>query len=340
MLFRVPRATLGRLGAALVLGILLPALPAWAGEIASAKQMVDQGRYSDAIGGLEQFTSEFPDDPEGWSLLAKCYENVFRVDAENRALERADEATTDRAAMLQTLQHIGDSAMYAKLVADDPSNFENNLLLALAYLVNDKAPAKAKPVLDHMAALGVPDRLAPSYRDAMGLYLMDTQHWDQARQELNSAVHGNISDISLALLHQVDVLEQQAQGAEAAKENSPDARFAQLMAGAQGFIKQNNNVAAVDLIEDALSIKPADASAQSLLTQAKTQGAVELYDQGKQMVDQKDYADAYDKFDKALKFDPTNASASLGLDFARKMLDKQNQPKVIMKRIEVPGSKP
>ncbi len=322
---------------AAALAQLVVAAPALAGELARAKQMIGQQRYSDAIRPLEKFTRQFPDDPEGWKLLASCYENVFppRVEDDNHALTMANQAYNLRTGMLTTFRHVGPSSEYEKLVADDPQDPESNLLLALAYMVNDRAFAKAKPVLDHLAELGVPANLADPYHDALGLYDLSAHQWDLARKEFNSALQGDNSELSLAFLQQVDKDEQSVQAADQAEANSPAVRFKQLVAGAQGFVQQNNPVAAVDLLRDALNIEPNDTGAQNLLAQAKQQGALQLYDEGRQLVTQKDYADAYDKFSKAIEFDPTNASASIALDFARKML---NQPKVIMKRVPVSSS--
>ncbi|MBU6427537.1 MAG: tetratricopeptide repeat protein, partial [Cyanobacteria bacterium REEB65] len=307
------------------------------GELAHAQELIGQGRWDDAAHLLEDYTKKFPDAPDGWKLLAKCYENVFppRVEDENRALDAEDQAQTQRSAMATTFQNVGSSARYQQLVQDDPLNAENTFFLALSYLVNDKNYTAAKSALDQVASLGIPADLDDQFHDAMGLYWMGVKDWDKARKELQIAENGSDNELALSLMQDLDKLQANSTTQSEQAENDPTTRFNELVTGARQFMDQNDDVAAVDLLQDALKLKPDDAGAQAMLAGAKRQGAIELYLQGKQLVDTHQYAEAYGKFDKAVTFDSTNASASLALEYVQKKLAQQDRPKVIRKRVEI-----
>ena len=102
--------------------------------------------------------------------------------------------------------------------------------------------------------------------------------------------------------------------------------------------REGRSEAAVDLLEEALRLKATDPEATTMVSEARVSASIDLYWEGKKLVDGASHAEAYDKFEKSLQYDPTNASASLGLEHVKKKLSDMDQPRVI--RRFIPASSP
>jgi tetratricopeptide (TPR) repeat protein len=331
------------LALALSAGLLLPSA-AWAGELARARGLMESGQYQDAIPILEKFTKTFPNEPRGWALLADCYQNVFppMVNEAGTALARKDNAQNKRQAALSTFSSLEGTGVYQRLVADEPQDLQNNLLLGIALITNDHDPDAAKKQLDRTTKLGVTSDLRDAFYNAWGLYYIEVKEWENARKMFTVAKR--TSTFALGKLQEVEKLESAQRKEQEAAENDPariaERRFNQLMTEARTMVREGRHEAAVDLIEDALRLKDGDSEAQTMLAESKLAASSDLYWQGKKLVDASQHAEAYSKFDRALQLDPTNASASLGLEHVKKKLDDDNKPQVIRRFIPATGSAP
>ncbi len=324
---------------ALAMTLILPPA-AFAGELAKARGYMESGQYQDAIPILEKFTKTFPNEPRGWSLLADCYQNIMPplVNEAGMALSRKDNAQNRRAAIFANFSGIEGTSVYQRLVADEPQDVQNNLLLAVALIRNDVDLDAAKKQLDRTGKLGVGADLRDALYNAWGLYFIERKDWENARKMFTVAKRN--STFALGKLQEVERLES-AQTREREKaENDPayiaEKRFGELMTESRTMVREGRNEAAVDLLEEAVRLKPGDLESQTMLGEAKMAASADLYWDGKKLVDGKRYAEAYDKFDRSLQLDPTNASASVAFQFVKKELDDQDKPQVI--RRFIPGA--
>lgn len=327
------------LAAALFAGLLFPT-DVLAGELARARGLMEAGQYRDAIPVLEKFTRTFPNEPRGWALLADCYQNVFPplVDEAGKALASRDRAQNVRIANLTSFQGLESTEIYQRLVADEPQDVQNNLLLGVALLQKEKDLDGARKQLERVNRLGVPADLREAYYNAWGLLYIERKDWENARKAFSVAKR--TSTFALAKLQEVDRLEAAERKAIEAAENDPERiaekRFGELMTEARTMVREGRHEAAVDLLEEALRLRPQDAEATTMLGEARLAASIDLYWEGKKLVDATSHAEAYDKFEKALRYDPTNASASLGLEHVKKKLQEMDRPQVI--RRWVPAS--
>lgn len=327
------RRTLGlAMALALTAGLLFPA-GVFAGELAKARGLMESGQYQDAIPVLEKFTKTFPNEPRGWALLADCYQNVFPplVDDAGKALARRDRAQNVRTANLTTFQGIEPTGVYQRLVADEPQDVQNNLLLGVALMQKEKDPDGARKQLEKVSRLGVTPDLREPYYNAWGLLYIELKEWENARKAFTVAKRS--STFALAKLQEVDKLESAERREREAAENDPaliaQKRFNELMTEARTMVREGHNEAAVDLLEEALRLKAGDQEALTMVAEARMAASVDLYWEGKKLVDAISHAEAYDKFEKSLRYDPSNASSSLGLDHVKKKLQDMDKPQVI-----------
>jgi tetratricopeptide (TPR) repeat protein len=324
---------------ALAMALTVPTA-AYAGELAKARGHMESGQYQDAIPVLEKFTKSFPNEPRGWSLLAECYQNVTPplVNETHVALGRKDSAQNRRTAIFSGFTGVEGTSVYQRLVQDEPQDVQNNMLLAISLILNDHDLDAAKKQLDKLGKLGVGSDLKDAHYNVWGLYFLEQKNWEQARKMFNVAKRS--STFALGKLQEVDKAEAEQNREREAAENDPariaEKRFNELMAESRTMVRESRNEAAVDLLEEAVRLKPGDVESQTMLNEAKVGASADLYWDGKKLVDSKRYAEAYDKFDRSLQLDPTNASASIAFQFVKKELDELDKPQVI--RRYIPGA--
>jgi tetratricopeptide (TPR) repeat protein len=276
--------------------------------------------------------------------LARAYENVVppRVDDAGRAHERQQLAENRRNLILQTFTKVEPSSLYEKQMLDDPQDAMNNLLLAIAYLVNDQNSDGAKKMLEKVQDIGVTEEIEEPYHEAWGTYFELTKEWDKARKEFQTAKRKATTTFAMNKLREVDKLEREDLQKQEAAANDPekviDKRFTELVSGAKAMISDSQAENAVDLLEEAVRIRPNNTEAVVMLAETKRQASLDLYMAGKLLVDQLNHAEAYDKFEKAVRFDPSNASASMGLEHVKKRLAELDKPKTIRRFVQASGS--
>lgn len=313
-----------------------------AGEMAKARGLMESGQYQDAIPVLEKFTKTYPNEPRGWSLLADCYQNVFPplVEEAGKALARRDRAQNVRTTILTTFQGVESTGVYQRLVADEPQDVQNNLLLGVAQIVVDKDAESGKKQLERVGRLGVTGDLREAYYNAWGLLYIELKDWENARKAFTVAKRS--STYALAKLQEVDKLESVERKEREAFENDPakiaEKRFNELMTESRTMVREGHHEAAVDLLEEALRLKATDNEATTMFAEAKISASIDLYWDGKKLVDGAQHAEAYDKFEKSLRYDPTNASASLGLEHVKKKLSDMDKPTIIRRFIPAASS--
>jgi tetratricopeptide (TPR) repeat protein len=171
---------------------------------------------------------------------------------------------------------------------------------------------------------------------------MGVKDYAKAQEAFRRAKRFSTNPFPLKKLQEIEgVLSAQNQRVESAQ-NDPssmvDTRFGQLMQATREMLKEGQIEAAEEILEEAVRLHPDDSEARKLLAETKYQASLSLFDEGKKLVDQKQHAEAYDKFDKAVRLDPENASASLGLDYVKKKLAEEERPKVIRRMIPATGS--
>lgn len=324
---------------ALAIALTVPTA-AMAGELAKARGYMEAGQYQDAIPILEKFTKTFPNEPRAWGLLADCYQNVFPplVHEAGQALARKDSAQNRRIAIFSTFTGIEGTMVYQRLVADEPQDVQNNLLLAIALLQNEHDVEATKKQLDRTGKLGIGADLRDALYNTWGLYFIELKDWENARKMFNVAKRN--STFSLGKLQEVEKLEAAQNREREAAENDPkrilEKRYQELMTESRTMLREGRNEAAVDLLEETVRLKPGDLESQTMLGEAKIAASADLYWEGKKLVDGKRLVEAYDRFDRSLQLDPTNASASIAFQFVKKELDDRDKPQVIRKFI--PGA--
>ncbi|MEB3238213.1 MAG: tetratricopeptide repeat protein [Candidatus Sericytochromatia bacterium] len=319
--------------------------PAWAGQLADARRHIEREDYRRAIDVLAEYTQKFPNEPRGWALLADCYQGIFppRVSDAEDALNRKAAAENKRSAIYQSFQKLEASALYQKMIKDDPEDPVANLLLAIALVVNDRDGNRAKVQLERFLELGGASAdLADAALGAQGLVYTATKQWDEARLAYERLKQRTGSTFAMVKLREVSRLEAEDRDARYAAANDParvaERRYLQLIEGAKGLIAEGNSSGAVDLLEEAVKLRPEGKEAPPLLDEARIQGAKEMFAKGKQLTDDSKYAQAYGCFERAIQLDPTNEDAVLGLKHVQKSLSELEGPKVVRRIISATES--
>lgn len=318
------------------IGLIFP-LRAWANDLARARQMLESAQYRDAVEVLRRYTTTFPNDPEGWKLLADAYTNDFppQVDLAGRALDAHHKAANKRAAIFTNFKNLDNPGVYKKLLDADPQSIQNNLLLAISQIVVEKDLVAAQLQLERIKRLGVTDDLRDAYFNTVGLYHLEAKDWNEARKAFQVAKR--TSTFALGKLEETDRLAALEKREQELAANDPakitEKRFAELMTEARTMVQEGRYEAGVDLLEEAVRLKPLDEEASTMMIEAKIAASSELFVAGKKLVDVQRHAEAYDKFDRALQLNPNNASASLGLEHVKKRLVELDRPQVIRRFI-------
>jgi tetratricopeptide (TPR) repeat protein len=334
------------LSALLAAGMGLSATaPAWAGQLVDARRHLEREDYRRAIEVLSEYTQKFPNEPRGWALLADCYQSIFppRVSDAEEALNRKAAAENKRNAIFQNFQKLEPSALYQKMIKDDPEDPVANLLLAIALVVNDRDGNRARTQLDHFLELGsASSDLADASLGAQGLVYTATKQWDEARAAYERLKQRTGSTFAMVKLREVSRLEAEDRDARDAATNDParvaERRYLELVEGAKGLIAEGNSSGAVELLEEAIKLRPEAGEAPPILGEARLQGAKELFAKGKQLTDDGKYAQAYGLFERAIQLDPTNVDAVLGLKHVQKSLSELEGPKVVRRIISASES--
>ena len=318
--------------------------PAFAGQLADARRAMQRQDYDRAIDILTEYTGRFPNEPRGWGLLAESYQNIFppKVSESADALDRKGAAENRRNQIFQSFQKLEPSTLYQKMIKDDPEDPVANLLLAIALVVNDRDGQRAKAQLERFLDLGVPGDLVDAKLGASGLIYMATKQWDEARMAFVELKQRTGSTFAMVKLREADRLEAEDRAAQDAAANDPsrvaERRYQELLQGAKGMIAEGDSAGAVELLEEAIKLRPEGKEAGPLRDEARIQGAKELFAKGKRLTDDGKYAQAYGFFEQAIQLDPTNQDAVLGLKHVQKSLSELEGPKVIRRIVSASES--
>lgn len=326
-------------------GLSLAAVgPAWAGQLTEARQQLQREDFGRAIDILTDYTRKFPNEPRGWALLAECYQRTFppQVSEAADALDRKVAAENRRNVIYQNFQKLEPAALYQKMIKDEPEDPVANLLLAIALVVNDRDGVRAKAQLDRFLQLGGSAELQDAALGAKGLIYTATRQWDEARTAYERLKRRTGSTFAMAKLREVGRLESEDRAAQEAAANDPvrvaERRYLELVEGAKGLIAEGNSSGAVELLDEAIKLRPEGKEAPPLRDEARLQGAKELFAKGKQLTDDGKYAQAYGFFERAIELDPTNEDAVLGLKHVQKSLSELEGPKTVRRYIEATES--
>ncbi|HYH93311.1 MAG TPA: tetratricopeptide repeat protein [Candidatus Saccharimonadales bacterium] len=125
--------------------------------LATAAQLIDQGRPDEALLELEPYVAEHPDDPEALYLLGSAHDSAGHeaeaVDPYRRALAlgvEPERAVATRIQLASTLRNLGRSGEAVELLREvveaRPDHRAARMFLSLALLSDDR-PADAVHVL-------------------------------------------------------------------------------------------------------------------------------------------------------------------------------------------------
>ena len=279
-------------------------------KLAQARNLIDTGKYSQAITTLNGLLKTNPNDAEAKKLLDEAQK---KLDEENKAKkEAAEKAAAEKKAAAE--------AAAAKKAAEEKAKKEAAEKAAAEKKATEEAAAKKaaeEKAKQEAAEKARQDKLDQARQN------VDKGNYDQTIKSLNELLKANPNDAEAKKL-----LEEAQKKQEEAKKAAADAARQKALDQAKQYIEQEKYAQAISTLNGLLKTNPDDAEAKKLLEEAQKKQAEananaaekarqDRLNQAKTNIDSGKYAQAISILNGLLKTNPNDAEAKKLLEEAQ-----------------------